>query len=326
MLDIFLQALIISGGLFWLGLKFYNGKSRRWGGIILIIVFVGMVLFHRELEITKQLQGILIGSLMILIFGLWDDWKNLSWKIQFCFQIILVGVLVYFGFAVQYFAGINGTDIRLDQVMLLGVSVGSLAFMFFWMVGIINAINWSDGVDSSMGAIAVVGGLSLIFVSFLPEVNQPAVAVLASIFLGGLAGFLVFNLPPAKIEAGTSGSYFVGFVLASLAIIAGSKIITVMIVLILPLIDFVWVVIERWRNKKSIFKKDKRHLHYRLRSLGWSDRKIFLSYFIFLGTVLVIYSFLDSRMMRSFLVLGEAFVILVVFWIIAKNRFSGKSL
>jgi len=325
MLDIFLQALIISGGLFWLGLKFYNGKSRRWGGIILIIVFVGMVLFHRELEITKQLQGILIGSLMILIFGLWDDWKNLSWKIQFCFQIILVGVLVYFGFAVQYFAGINGTDIRLDQVMLLGVSVGSLAFMFFWMVGIINAINWSDGVDSSMGAIAVVGGLSLIFVSFLPEVNQPAVAVLASIFLGGLAGFLVFNLPPAKIEAGTSGSYFVGFVLASLAIIAGSKIITVMIVLILPLIDFVWVVIERWRNKKSIFRKDKSHLHYRLRRMGWSDRRIFLSYFIFLGSVLITYSLLDSRIERIVLLGVELFLILIGF-LIVKNITSNNIL
>lgn len=326
MLEIFLQSLIVSGVLFWVGLKILKCKSRRWGGTILIAVFIGLVLAHRELEFTRQLQGILVGSAMILLFGLWDDWKNLSWKIQFCFQMILVGVLVYFGFSVQYFAGINGTDIRLDQVILLEVSVGSLAFVFFWIIGIINAINWADGVDSSMGAIAVVGGLSLVFVSFLPEVNQPAVAVLTSIFLGGLAGFLMFNLPPARVEAGTSGSYFVGFILASLAIIAGSKIITIMIVLVLPLIDFVWVVIERWRNKKSIFKKDKRHLHYRLRSLGWSDRKIFLSYFIFLGTVLVIYSLLDSRITRSFLVLGEAFVILVIFWIIAKSRFSRKNL
>jgi UDP-GlcNAc:undecaprenyl-phosphate GlcNAc-1-phosphate transferase len=318
MLDIFLQALIISGGLFWLGLKFYKGESKRWGGVILVVVFVGMVLGHRELEITRQLQGILVGSVMILLFGLWDDWKNLSWKMQAAFQIVLVILLVYFGFNIEYFMGVSGGEIRLDKVLLQGISVGSCAFIFFWVIGIINAINWSDGVDSSMNAIAMVGGLSLVFVSFLPEVNQPAVAILASIFLGSLVGFLIFNLPPAKVEAGTSGSYFVGFILASLAIVAGSKIITVMIVLVLPLVDFVWVVAGRWRNKKSIFKKDKSHLHYRLRKIGWSDRKIFLSYFVFLGSVLVIYSLLDSRVERILLVVMEAVFLIGAFGLIRR--------
>ncbi len=314
MLGIFVQALLLSGVLFFSVLKFYKGKSKRWGGIILVVVFVGMVLGHRELEITRQLQGVLVGSVIILLFGLWDDWKNLSWKVQAVFQILLVVLLIYFGFRIEYFIGMTGGEIRLDQILLQGVSVGSCVFIFFWVIGIINAINWSDGVDSSMSAIAILGGLSLIFVSFLPEVNQPAIAILASIFLGSLVGFLIFNLPPAKVEAGTSGSYFVGFILASLAIIAGSKIITVMIVLVLPLVDFAWVVVGRWQNKKSIFKKDKSHLHYRLRKLGWSDRRIFLSYFIFLGSILIIYSLLGSRIERILLVIVEAFFVLIAFW------------
>jgi UDP-GlcNAc:undecaprenyl-phosphate GlcNAc-1-phosphate transferase len=301
MLIIFLQALLVSIVLFFVTLKIFRSKSKRWGGAILIAVFIGMVVLHSELELTTQLKGMLIGSSMILLFGLWDDYKNLSWKIQATFQILLVGVLLYSGFSIDYFAGLGGDEIRIDKLILQGISIGSVIFIFLWVVGIINAINWSDGVDSSMGAIAMVGGLSLVFVSFLPEVNQPAIAILASIFLGSLVGFLIFNLPPAKVEAGTSGSYFVGFILASLAIIAGSKIITVMIVLVLPLIDFIWVVVGRWQNKKSIFKKDKSHLHYRLRKIGWSDRRIFLSYFIFLGSVLVIYALLDSRVERIFL-------------------------
>ena len=144
------------------------------------------------------------------------------------------------------------------------------------------------------------------------------------IYYPNVAGFLFFNLPSAKIEAGTSGSYFTGFILASLAIIAGSKIITMMIVLILPLIDVIWVVVGRWRNKKSIFKRDKSHLHYRLRRIGWSDRKIFLSYFVFLGAVLLSYSLLDSREDR-FLLLGLEIVLLLT-WFRLVDRIIKRTL
>ena len=311
MLNIFLQSLIVGGGLFWLGRKVVDDKFKRWGGIVLIVVFWAIVFFHRELEITKQLQGILVGSVGILFFGILDDWKKFSWWVQIIFQIGLVVLLVRFGFEINYFAGIGGDEIRIDQFIWQGISVGSAMFIFFWVVGIMNAVNWVDGVDSSMGAVALVGGMSLIFVSFLPEVNQPAIAILASVFLGVIMSFLFFNFPPAKVEAGTSGSYFVGFILATLAIIAGSKIVTLMIVLILPLIDFILVVIERWRGRRSIFKRDNSHLHYQLRKIGWSDWKIFLSYFIFLSGILVLYSLLDNRMERVLLLLVEGVFIAV---------------
>ena len=87
MVLIFFQALLVSMILFWFGLKF--SKSKRWGGVVLILVFVGMIFLHRELEMTSQLKGLIVGSLMILVFGLWDDWKNLSWKVQLLFQIFL---------------------------------------------------------------------------------------------------------------------------------------------------------------------------------------------------------------------------------------------
>ena len=176
-------------------------------------------------------------------------------------------------------------------------------------------------MDSSLGAVALVGGMSILIVSFFPEVNQPAIGILASIFLGSVVSFLFFNFPPAKVEAGTSGSYFVGFVLASLAIIAGSKIITLMIVLILPLLDLGWVVLARWSQKQSIFKKDQKHLHYRLRKLGWSDWRIFSNYVVFLGVILVGYSLMDNRWMRIMLLLGEVICLTLFFWWIEiKNR------
>lgn len=309
MVNIFFQGLVLSGVLFWIGTKVWKGEFKRWGGIVLVLVFVFLVLVHRELELTRQLQGILVGSLFILVFGWWDDWKNLSWRQQFLGQIFLVVILLFFGFRIEYLNGVYNFGLHLDGLVWGGVSVLSVVFIFFWIVININAMNWLDGVDSSLGVVALFGGLSIGFVSLLPEVNQPAIAILVSIFLGSMVGFLFFNLPPARVEAGTVGSYFVGFLLASLAIMAGSKIITTMIVLVLPVMDFVLVIIDRWRRGVSVFQKDHSHLHYRLRALGWSDLKIFLTYGIFLATVLVLYIWLSTREARFWLLLGEMVVV-----------------
>jgi UDP-GlcNAc:undecaprenyl-phosphate GlcNAc-1-phosphate transferase len=305
MLVIFLQALLISLFFFGVGLRIYKGKSKRWGGVVLVASFLILVLGHRELEMTKQLQGLLWGAVSILLFGLWDDNKNLSWFKQLLFQIFLVGLLVWFGFQVDFFRGPGEMIFRLDGVVWQGVFLGSVIFIFFWVVSIINAINWLDGIDSSLGVVSLWGGLSLVFVSLLPEVNQPAVAILAVIFLGTIGGFLLFNLPPAKVEAGTVGSYWVGFLLSALAIVAGSKIITLMIILVLPLLDFGWVIGLRLRKKQVIFLKDKNHLHHRLKKIGWDDRMIFLSYFVFLGVVLTAYSLVPSREVRMMILGGE---------------------
>ena len=309
MVNIFFQGLVLSGVLFWVGAKMWRDKFKRWGGVVLVLVFVFLTLVHRELELTRQLQGILVGSLFILGFGWWDDWRNLSWRKQLLGQIFLVGILLFFGFQVEYLNGIYNFGLHLDKIFLGGMSILSAVFIFFWVGTSINAMNWLDGVDSSLAVVALFGELSIGFVSLLPEVNQPAVAILASIFLGAVTGFLFFNLPPAKVEAGTVGSYFIGFVLASLAIVAGSKIITIMIVLILPLMDFGLVIINRWRRGVSIFKKDHSHLHYRLRALGWSDLRIFLTYGIFLGAVLILYIWLSTREARFYLLLGEMVVV-----------------
>lgn len=319
MLEIFVQSLLTGIILFLIAFRIYQGKSKRWGGAVIIVVFVATILLHRELEVTKQLQGVLEGGLVILLFGLLDDWKNFSWKIQLTFQIFLVGLLLYFGFQIDYFKIFAGQIIQLNTVVWQRISILSAVFVFFWVVGIINAINWSDGSDSVMGAIALTGGLSLFFVSLLPEVNQPAIAILASIFLGVVVSFLIFNIPPAKIEAGTSGSYFVGFILASLAIMAGSKIITVMVILLLPLLDFLWVIAIRWRKGKSIFQRDKNHLHHRLQKIGWSDLNIFFGYVCFLGSILVGYFYLSSRGERIFLLLFEILAIITMFIVLERK-------
>jgi len=316
MVRIFLESLILGVILFWLGVKYQPGwLKKRWGGIILIIAFIFLVLFHRELELTPQIRGLILGSIFILFFGLLDDYFNLNWKWQFLFQIFLVVVLIFSGFQIDSIRLLSG-EWRLDNWIFQSISWGSAVFIFFWVVSLINALNWLDGIDSSLVAVALPGALSIMAVSFFPEVNQPAIGILAIILSGLLAAFLFFNFPPAKVEAGTTGSYFIGFILAALAIIAGSKIATASVVLLLPLLDFLWVIAERMTDGQIVTLKDKRHLHYRLRELGWSQRKIFFVYFLFSLTVLVLYLQLDTRFQRLTLLVGEGLSILLFLGII----------
>ncbi len=285
---------------------------KRSGGISIILPLVLLILFNPEIEFTLALKGLSFGMLFILLFGIFDDILNLSWKIQLSFQILLVSLLVlYFGFSVNYFVGPFEKVIRLDDFGLdfFGYEVFFFSFLFilFWFLSVMNSINWIDGINGLSGLVGMLGGVSLLCISLTRDVNQPAIAILAIIFIGAVLGFWWNNFPKGNIEAGTSGSYAMGFFLAVTAIMAGTKIATALIVLVIPLIDAVHVIYERWRNKLPVTKRDKRHLHYKLREIGWSDSKIVLVYFLFISITLFLSFLFETRNFKIGLVVGEVF-------------------
>ncbi|EKD58925.1 MAG: glycosyl transferase family 4 [uncultured bacterium] len=155
----------------------------------------------------------------------------------------------------------------------------SLFFSTIWIVFIMNAMNWIDGVDGASGGVTFIGAVTIFFLSLRPEVNQPPVAIITSALLGALGAFLFFNFYPAKILAGTSGAIFMGFILAIMAVFAGAKIATTLLVLSIPIIDALWVVSQRYLSGHSIFLPDKKHLHFRLLDAGWSHRSICFFYY-----------------------------------------------
>ena len=247
---------------------------NRLGGVVVIVVFVLIALLDRNLVITRPIAGILIGGLMILLFGLWDDLKNLDWKLHLLFQIIVAVVAISLGvrseFVTNPFGGI---------IFLANPIVYFLFFTIYFLI-FLNSLNWLDGTDGLAGGVTIASLGAVFFLSFKPEVNQPAVAILCAIAGGSILGFLVFNFNPSKIIAGTSGAWFFGFVLASISIFAGAKIATVMMAVLIPILDLARVIWERWRSNQSIFQKDRRHLHYLLLDKGISQRKIFFIYFL----------------------------------------------
>lgn len=247
----------------------------RFGGAALILAFVVTIFLDKRLVMTLPLAGVLAASGAILVFGIIDDIKQLSWKTQLFFQIAVVSFVYFLGVRLDYLSNPFGGIFVLDSS--IGYLVGFI-IAIVWVVLLINSMNWVDGVDGISAGIAFISGVTIFLLSLRPEVNQPPIGIIAAAFLGGLAAFFLLNFNPAKILAGTSGSMFMGFILAVLAIFSGAKIATTLLVLTIPVIDALWVIGERLKAKKSIFSADSRHLHHKLLKLGWSQKKICILY------------------------------------------------
>lgn len=288
----------------------------RFGGIAMIVSFVIAIFLDKHLVIDRPLLVLVVSSLLILFFGVIDDVKQLSWKLQLFFQIALVVFLYYMGVRLQFIGNpLGGLFVFtgwLGMVLSLLVSV-------IWIVFIMNAINWIDGIDGVAGGVTFIGGVTIFLLSLRPEVNQPPVAIICAILVGTLAAFLLLNFNPSVIMAGTSGAMFMGFILAVLAIFAGAKIATTLLVMSVPIVDALWVIFERWRAGVSVFSSDRRHLHFKLLELGWSQRMICLFYYII--TSLFAFIALNTQAFNKLIaIILVAFVMLFLFLIIRKGN------
>ena len=267
----------------------HAGKARlsRLGGVTLCLGFLAAVLLDRNLVISREILGLLIGGVVVTIFGLWDDFRELSWKAQGFFQAVITAVLFLFDIRITALKIPFGETYFLSYEGVLSVVLG-FGLLLLWMALVLNAVNWLDGLDGLLGSISLITFCTVFFLSLKPEVNQPPVAIIAIIAAGAVAGFLFFNLHPARLLAGTSGSLFIGFLIAVLAIIAGTKIATALLVLSLPVADALWVIVERFRARVSVFQPDQRHLHYKLRHLGWSEGRIAWFFALVTGIIALI--------------------------------------
>ena len=280
------------------GIRHAHQNISRWGGVVLIVTFLSVLFLEKHIVLTPPLWGMIIALIGILIIGLWDDLFELSWKKQMVFQVGVAAVASVSGIRFLSITWPLGEAFFLDSSQWLWLSI---LLSVVWIVIVMNAVNWSDGIDGLCGGVSFIGFITIFFLSLKPEVNQPAVAILSAILAGATLGFLIFNSHPAKILAGTSGAWFFGFQLAALSLFAGTKVATTLLVLVLPLLDALWVVTERWRRKESIFEADTRHVHYRLRKLGWSTRRIVLLFYMI--TTLVAAVALNTRALGKMMTL-----------------------
>lgn len=263
----------------WRNAARHGRKKRslsRLGGLAMLLAFVATAVTDPHLVLSKELIGLFVGSVFVLGFGLWDDLSELDWRVQMFLQVALAVIIFVFGIRIISIPDLSGGAwfFPVD-----GMILPSFLLLLAWLLLVMNSMNWLDGLDGLSGGVAAVTLATIFFLSLKPEVNQPPIAILSAIGMGATLGFLLFNAYPARIVAGTAGSMFLGFLITALSVVAGTKIATALLVLALPVADALWVIGERFRAGVSVFRADERHLHYRLRKLGWSEGRIAATFF-----------------------------------------------
>ncbi len=302
------------------GRRTHQGDIPRLGGIALFAGFMGAGLLvfglsaagwwpPLRVEDHKLLTGVLVGSTLMFAFGLWDDYRELPAWPQFAAQFVAALVAISF-------------DIIVERVTLpiFGYTVfpGWITYPLtvFWVMGMINTVNWLDGLDGLAAGVTAIA--SLLFAIHAYSLGQTMVALFPLALAAACLGFLPFNFQPARVFMGSSGSMFLGFALASLSILAPAKVATALLVLGIPIIDVAWLTVQRWR-RGSPTQAGRDHLHYRLLDVGLSPRQIVLLYYLFCATFGVLALLIEDRLFKLVALAIMGSLTLTLLWWLART-------
>jgi len=298
--------------------KRHGSPTARGGGVAVAIAFLlvggGLVVFRESIagmpglrSVTQSnVVGLFGGAVLAVVIGALDDRFDLRARWQFLGQLGLAALAVVSGIVVEDIGNPFGPR-NIDFPTAVGI-----AFTVVWIVGMINSLNFIDGLDGLSTGIALIAAVVLGLLSLTVPVNQPLVAVLCFALAGGLLGFLRWNFHPASIFQGTAGVMFMGYALAVLSILGSAKVVVALLVLAVPIIDTFWVIVRRLSARRSPFSPDRGHIHHRLLDLGLSHRTTVLLIYVTCAT-LGLMSLLVSNATAVFTFLGA----LVVFGVVA---------
>jgi UDP-GlcNAc:undecaprenyl-phosphate/decaprenyl-phosphate GlcNAc-1-phosphate transferase len=269
------------------GRRIHRTVTPRLGGAaVLAAFFAGFVFFLPQLSpnfLSGQLLIFTLTAAFLLLVGYLDDKRGLPPWVQLLSHVVAGISLAAAGMGIEEVTNPFGGKISLDQLQLVvpftGGSMLNLPadlITVLWVVLVINAVNWLDGLDGLAAGVGGIAATTIALLSLSAVVDQPHVALLALLLAGSIAGFLIYNFHPAKIFLGTVGSTFVGYVLATLAVISGGKIATAFLVLGFPILDATTIILRRLAVGAPPWKPDTRHLHHLLLRRGFSIRKTVL--------------------------------------------------
>ncbi|MBF0501652.1 MAG: undecaprenyl/decaprenyl-phosphate alpha-N-acetylglucosaminyl 1-phosphate transferase [Candidatus Riflebacteria bacterium] len=225
---------------------------------------------------SEKIRGVLIASTFIFMVGLLDDILDLPAKVKLAGQIIAVLLLFLFHVRIDFITDfLSGSG---------HIALGLLAYplTLLWVIGLTNTINLIDGVDGLAGGIVFIALATLLAVRLITPHTQDlevikSVLVLTAAIMGSLLAFLRYNVFPAVIFMGDAGAYFLGFIVAALAIAGAAKgsillpLVIPLIALGLPVLDVILTIFRRFLRRVHIFQADKEHLHHKMLRLGFSQ-------------------------------------------------------
>lgn len=219
-----------------------------------------------QFETVHQLVGLLFGGLLILGVGIWDDIMGMRPRNKLIAQILVALISMLYGFLITGTTNPLNHDPNTNWIAFpLWFSV---PLTLLWYVGMMNAINFIDGLDGLLSGVAAISSIFLFVISVTH--GDPVVALVVIALAGATLGFLRYNFNPARIFLGDAGSLFIGYVFATVTIIGGSKqaiaisLLVPLVVLALPIVDTAAVILRRASAGKKITEADRGHFHHQL--------------------------------------------------------------
>jgi len=288
------------------------GGLAIYGGFWLSVLVLRLVYPEVLAGVEHRLEGLLIGSSLILGIGVLDDIFGLSAFLKLAVEIAAAVLVVAFGFRVMPHGSLAFLGGFGEALVLAGSVV--------WLIWVTNVFNLADGLDGLAAGIGGIVSLSTFVIGM--SLGMAWVCIISIVLFGVCSGFLVHNFPPARIFMGDSGSLFLGFMFATVIMgfsgmegeHGGLSMIGVLL-LGVPMIDGVSAVLRRLLNGKSIMQGDRDHLHYKLLLRNGSRRKVALTIYLmtvgFSALALLIYFKLNGQ--GPLLALGGTVVAAVLF-------------
>lgn len=286
----------------------------KGGGLPVFLAFFMSVTFFVPPD--RHLWAIMLAALLTLVIGLWDDIKSISPYSRLGTNFLATLIIISSGIGISYISNPLGGIIDLSWPWWLADVVA-----LFWIPVLMNAINWSSGVDGQISGVVtiaalVLGGISL---NYSADITQWPVSVLAFSLAGAFAGLTIYHFYPQKIMPGYSATSLAGLLLGVISILATAKIGALVLVLAIPLVDFSYLIIKRIRDGNSPVWGSKDHLHHKLLSLGWGKRRVALFYWS-LALIMGLISLSLKSGLKVLAMVGLVVVIIYFLW-----QYSGRS-
>lgn len=296
------------------GRRRHTGLVVRIGGFALFPAFLLAVL--TTLPIARddphewtRITGVLLGLAIVWIVGLLDDRYRLSGGVQLAG--LAAAALVSAAFSV--FIELFNSPFTDEQIKLPWY--GMLPLTLLWLVGMPGTVNMADGLDGLATGITGISA-TVLFIHML-RLGQYSVALLPLALLGCCLGFLPYNFGRARIFLG-GGAYVLGYALGALAIVAGAKVASALLVVWIPIMDVLWQFYSRWRRGQPLGLGDRGHLHFRLLDMGWSQNRIVLLYYAITAALGATALFVSSRLLKLVLLVGVGLLVMAVLALLAR--------
>lgn len=293
--------------------KIHKVPMPRLGGLAIFLGFLfGYIIFGQH---SIQMNSILIGGILIILLGIFDDIKPVPPKIKFSGQILAALTLMLYG------------NFLIENLTFLGISMNlgwfSYIFTLFFILGCINIINLIDGLDGLCSGTCAIFYITVGILSLMKANSSILAITLTFIMFGSSLGFLVHNFNPAKIFLGDSGSMFQGFMIATISLL-GFKTTTLIslvvpvLILGIPILDTLFAIIRRTLKHQPIYLPDKCHIHHQLLNLGLSHKNTVLAIYgmnVLFAIASIIYTVKD----RKFGAIIYLIIFILIVWIVTKT-------